>query len=254
MRLLVTAALATLLLWVLPGYLPGDSAWYATQWADGVVVTIWVWVVFKVIDAREFDRKFFMAAVVVVCVVNNFVYPFWVLNPAAQYFGYPVQLGGVLWLLYKVRKRNYEHTGDKIDASQVCICLWRPTKDASFFHSFFGAPVGSVALYTGHTMWGYRWKEKGFTSHYMSQAVVSSKFIVINTGIPRDSTIESKLESLLGTHARRLRTLWLRANCVLTIKSVLAELGDFYKPRPLEFLPSLYAARILKRCKTTDRS
>lgn len=242
---MIFAAIATILLCTLPGYIPGDAAWYVSQWADGLVITLWAYQTFKLTPDREFDRKFFMAAVVSVCVINNFVYLLWVYNPRFEYGAYPVYLVAVCWLLFRVRRRNYRVTGHDLNPKTVCLCFWRPNRTGSFFHSLLGAPVGSVGIYTGGVFWSYRWGQPSFTCRRVSSEYVSERYIVVDTGVTITARITAKLHSLLGTPARRACTLGFRANCVLTIAPILSELGTVYKPRLLELLPSLYAGRIL---------
>lgn len=242
---MIFATIATLLLCTLPGYVPGEAAWYVSQWADGLVITLWVYRAFRLTPEHEFDRKFFMSAVVAVCLVNNIIYPLWVLNPHYEYVAYPLYLSAVTALLFRVRWRNYQYEGSSINSETVALCFWRPKKAGSFFHSFFGAPVASVGVYAGGLFWSYRWKQPGFTCRRVPAEQIQKKYIVVNTEAIADDMVIAKLYNLIGTPARQFKTFGLRANCVLTITPVLQELGAPYKPKPLEFLPSLYAGRIL---------
>lgn len=243
--IIIAAAIITIVLRGLPGLVPGDAAWYCTQWFDGIIISVWIYVTFRLIDVKDFDRKFLAAAVLAVSVIDNLLYPLWWMNYELGHVSYPLQLLAVLLVLRHVQNRNYEHESDKIDSDYVMLCFWRPTKNKSFFNSLLGAPFASVALYTGNTLWAYKWGESDFNGRYMSAGIVRRKFITINTGIPVDDWVLDQLEPLRGTPARRIKTLGMRSNCVSTIKPVLKAMGEPYRPRLLEFLPSLYAARIL---------
>ena len=142
------------------------------------------------------------------------------------------------WFIHTAR-RDYDHPGDSVKGSNIFIMLLRPTSVFAVCKALVGFPVASVCLYANNTIWSFSVKTGTFDL-YPVDARWLSKHIAINTGVHCSDEITGMLDDLVGQ--RR----WPGTKCVWVLRHVLARLGKIYKPRLFDYLPGIYAMRILK--------
>lgn len=150
----------------------------------------------------------------------------------------PVFLLFLIWLVYTAR-RAYIVQGDMVLGDTVFIMLLRPTTVFAVCKALVGFPCASVCLYTNGTVWSFRAKTSTFDRYRVDERWLS-KHIAINTGTNCSEQIIEMLADLVGE--RR----WPGTKCVWAIRHVLARIGKTYKPRLFDYLPGIYAMRIIK--------
>lgn len=142
------------------------------------------------------------------------------------------------WLICSM-KREYDYQGDKVSGGSVFIMLLRPSSVFAVCKALVGFPCASVCLYANGTVWSYRSKSGTFDLYPVDDRWLQ-KHIAINTGIHCSDQITEMLDDLVGQ--RR----WPGTKCIWSIRHVLERLGKTYKPRLFDYLPGIYAMRIIK--------
>jgi hypothetical protein len=208
--------------------------------------SVWICVLFTFIPNHKINERSIVAVIFLFKLVDTLIYPVWFFHPDLYTYAWGIYLVVMYVSLRYVSKRSYQYPSDPIKDNNVYICLWKPEKTASLFESLIGAPIGSVCLYAGGSMYSFRWGSHKYIKKEVFPSVVLRKFIVVDSGVPADDKIIREIENLLGTPARSWRTLWFRCRCILIIKPVLVQMGETFRPRLFEFVPSLYAARLLR--------
>lgn len=150
----------------------------------------------------------------------------------------PVYLIWSMWLVFAIR-RAYDYQGDPVSGENVFLMLLRPTTVFAVCKALAGFPVASVCLYANGSVWSFRAKTGTFDL-YPVDARWLYRHITINTGVHCTDEITEMLGDLVGQ--RR----WPGTKCVWAIRHVLARLGKTYKPRLFDYLPGIYAMRIIK--------
>lgn len=150
----------------------------------------------------------------------------------------PLLVGFTCWLIVAV-KREYEYQGDEIKPGPVYLLFLRPRTNWELLKSFLGLPVSSVCLYANGEAWAFRGKSGRF-ERLPAAAWWLQKHIAIDTGQQMGAVIETALAGIVGER----RFPWVK--CVWSIRRVLAHLGDNFKPRFFDYLPGIYAMRIIK--------
>lgn len=148
-------------------------------------------------------------------------------------------LGGwTIWFIYTAR-RVYDFYGDPVKSETVFIMLLRPSSAVAVCKALVGFPVASVCLYANGAVWSFRTKTGTFDL-YPVDARWLARHIAINTGVHCSDQIMEMLDDLVG------KRRWPGTKCVWSIRHVLARLGKTYKPRLFDYLPGIYAMRIIK--------
>lgn len=150
----------------------------------------------------------------------------------------PIVIIWTAWFIHTAR-RAYDYPGDQVKGGTVFLMLLRPTSVFAVFKALVGFPVSSVCLYANGTVWSYRAKTGAFDL-YPVDARWLSRHIAINTGVHCSDKLTEMLDDLVGQ--RR----WPGTKCIWSIRHVLARLGKTYKPRLFDYLPGIYAMRIIK--------
>lgn len=150
----------------------------------------------------------------------------------------PILGAWTAWFIYTLR-RAYDFPGDQVKGGNVFIMLLRPTSAFMVCKALVGFPVASVCLYANGTVWSYRAKTGTFDLYPVDDRWLQ-KHIAINTGVHCSDQITEMLDDLVGQ--RR----WPGTKCIWSIRNVLARLGKTYKPRLFDYLPGIYALRVIK--------
>lgn len=146
--------------------------------------------------------------------------------------------GWTVWFIHSVR-RAYDYPGDPVKGGNVFLMLLRPTTVLAVCKALVGFPVASVCLYANGTVWSFRAKTGTFDL-YPVDARWLARHIAINTGVHCSDQIMEMLDDLVG------KRRWPGTKCIWSIRHVLARLEKTYKPRLFDYLPGIYAMRIIK--------
>jgi len=163
---------------------------------------------------------------------------------------------GVFWILYKpaffgfmfwktyVLENRYRLISDTVNNKDTFICLSRPQNAKSMCQALVGMTIGSVCIYSGGYLYGYRWGKPEYQKRKIPPIVIERKFLVVNI-LPNKLP---ELDKLIGNPAGVLRM-----KCVYVIKDVLMRIDPKLAPRWYELLPSRYGIKVLKWRKTIER-
>lgn len=150
----------------------------------------------------------------------------------------PIVVIWTAWFIHTAR-RAYDYPGDPVNGENVFLMLLRPTTVFAVCKALVGFPVASVCLYANGAVWSYRAKTGTFDLYPVDDRWLQ-KHIAINTGVHCSEQITEMLDDLVGQ--RR----WPGTKCIWAIRHVLARIGKTYKPRLFDYLPGIYAMRIIK--------
>ena len=150
----------------------------------------------------------------------------------------PILVIWTAWFIHTAR-RAYDYSGDPVKGGNVFLMLLRPTTVFAVCKALVGFPVASVCLYANGTVWSFRGKTGTFDLYSVDDRWLQ-RHIAINTGVYCSDQITEMLDAVIGQ--RR----WPGTKCVWAIRHVLARLGKTYKPRLFDYLPGIYAMRIIK--------
>lgn len=131
---------------------------------------------------------------------------------------------------------------DKINKQNVCLIFYYPRHLKQFVLAMPGINVASAGLILGDDLFQLRKEFNTIQKLTYTEDYIYSKYLVINTGFPI-SELKGDWESeLLKQKARQPKTLWLRLNCLRSLRFVLNQIENFkYKG---EILPCIYLLRL----------
>ena len=151
----------------------------------------------------------------------------------------PLALLFAIWLLFVVRRR-YDMPSDRISTNNVTLLIKRPSGWLDFVKGLFGAPVSSVCVCVGQTVWAYRRRSGEFEMFTLAPSIVRDH-IAVDTGVGSTPEILAALNSLVGAKRGPLPY-----KCLWTIRNVLDMIGGKYVVKSwLDYVPGLYAMRVL---------
>lgn len=142
------------------------------------------------------------------------------------------------WLIYSV-KREYKYHGDTVRGGNIFIMLLRPTSAFMVCKALVGFPVASVCLYANGTVWSYRSKTGTFYLYPVDGRWLS-RHIAIDTEIYCSEQIVEMLDNLVG------QKRWPGTKCIWAIRHVLKKIGGKFAPRWCDYIPGIYAAKLLR--------
>lgn len=143
-----------------------------------------------------------------------------------------------IWLGTTIKRAYPEHI-DTINSDMVCILIKKPTGSFDVIKSLVGFPAASVCIVAGGYMWSFR-KHTGKFEKTLLSHVYLDNHLVVNTWIKTTPEIIEELEKVIGE--KRLPY----CKCVWSIRKVLRLLGGKYNPRLWDYLPSIYALKIIR--------
>lgn len=143
-----------------------------------------------------------------------------------------------IWLGATI-KRAYPDYIDSINGDMVCILIKKPSSSFDVIKSLVGFPAASVCILAGGYVWSFR-KHTGKFEKTLSSHVYIDNHLVVNTWKKTTPEIIEELEKVLGEK----RSPYCK--CVWSIRKVLSFLGGKYKPNFWDYLPSIYALKIIR--------
>jgi len=148
----------------------------------------------------------------------------------------PILVCFSMWFIHTA-KRSYSVQSDPLNNKNVFILFHRPKSTWGVIKALVGLPTDSVSVYANGQAWSFRRNTGDFALYSMGHSVLSAN-IAVDTGQALTPEIEEMLDDLVG------EPRFPGTKCVWTIRHVLARLN--LKPRWREYLPGLYAMRVLK--------
>lgn len=143
------------------------------------------------------------------------------------------------WLNLTIHRSYPDHI-DSISIYMTCILIKKPTDSFDVFKSLVGFPAASVCILAGGFVWSFRKHtgkfEKTLISHFYLE-----KHLVVNTLIKTTPEIIAELEKVLGEKR------FPYCKCIWSIRKVLSLLGGKYKPKLWDYLPSIFALKIIRK-------
>lgn len=238
---------ATLLITMVPSRFFNDPeiASRVYEWCQGLVLALWMFHLIHTVPSHKMNRRSIIAATVIWHVVDLITYwpwyfygntfPwFWISAVMALFFG---SLVAYEYL------RMYDIESDEFNPDNVYILLWRPTKVKSIFLSLIGMPIGSVAVYADGHIWSFKWNRNGFIKRRFRSRAAVKKYILFDTNKETTNEIIEELQSLVD---QRSHVAGYRCRCVYIIRNVLKKVGKEYTPNGIEYIPSIYAMKVMR--------
>jgi len=143
-----------------------------------------------------------------------------------------------VWLGMTV-KRAYPNHIDSINGDMVCILVKKPSSQLDVIKSLVGFPAASVCIMSGGYVWSFR-KHTGKFEKTLASHIYIENHLVVNTWTKTTPEIIEELEKVLGEKR------FPYCKCVWSIRKVLSLLGGKYKPKFWDYLPSIYALKIIR--------
>lgn len=144
--------------------------------------------------------------------------------------------------------KNYELESDKYNAKNVMLAFYRPKRARDYLPSIFGAPVSSMSVISGNDWYMFRRKSATLQQCKLVKRKLCD-YVLIDTGVQISENIQNELDMTVGSNARTLRSFYVRSRCVLVFSGVLTLLGGKWKLGKLDFMPSVYLLKRLKKCQ-----
>lgn len=216
------------------------------EWCQGMVLALWMFHLIHTVPSHKMNRRSIIAAAMIWQTVDIITYwPWYFYGNIFPWFCYLSAIAALLFgslVLYEYF-RIYDIKSDKFHPDKIYLLLWRPSKVKSIFLSLIGMPVGSVAIYADGHIWSFKWNRNGFTKRPFRPRAAIKKYIFFDTNKEATDEIIEELQSLVD---QRARVTGYRCRCVYIIRNVLKKLGKEYAPNGIEYIPSIYAMKVMR--------
>lgn len=134
---------------------------------------------------------------------------------------------------------------DELNSENVCLIFYKPKKLKQFLLCVFGLSYSSAGLVIGGRIYQMRYEAgalqeipfKDGTEEYLRE-----KYLIIDTGFKSCDLRGDWRSELLSQRARQARTLYLRFNCLRSLRFVLNQIPGFKYYG--EVFPCLYLSRL----------
>ena len=238
---------ATLFITIVPSRFFNDPeiASRVYEWCQGLILALWMFHLIHTVPSHKMNRRSIVAAATIWQVVDIITYWPWYFHKETSLWFYVSVTTALFFgsLVVYEYFRIYDIESDEFNPDKVYILLWRPTKVRSIFLSLIGMPVGSVAVYANGCIWSFKWNRNGFIKRPFRPRAAIKKYIFFNTGKDTTNEIVEELQSLVD---RRARVAGYRCRCIYIIRNVLKKLGKEYTPNGIEYVPSIYAMKVMR--------
>jgi len=223
-------------------FLDNPINWYVMQFNYLVAIVIYSIYLFGKIKKQNVNDRSLLALFIYYLLFN--VVTYWPsINGRTMLWAYAFIITIFIFRTYKINKRNYNEYSDNMKEDHVYLCLERSQKNRGVFTSLWGAPFSSISVYSGEHLYGYKWSKRTYMKRKIHKLHIIKKYVVVDTNIKSSHALTQSLDQLQGEPASRY--LLPRCKCVWTIRKFLKLLGKQYKPTFLEYLPSLYARKLI---------
>lgn len=201
---------------------------------------------FQQTKKTDINIRSIFAVSIVFSITSLFYYILWWIFDINTIFVFPVSLGAILILFFFTALKNYDHESDPINQKTIMICFWRPKNANTIFPSLIGSAIGSISLYFDEYLYSFKWDSDKFMVRKFYHEVIEREFIIIDSRVEPNYFVKTELKKIIDSKAAFMGCKFLRFKCVFVIRKVLAAMGPDFKPRFFEFIPALYALKILR--------
>lgn len=239
--------IATLLITTVPSRFFNDpeTASRVYEWCQGMILALWMFHLIHTVPPHKMNRRSIIAAATIWQIVDIITYwPWYFYGSTFPWFYISAAMALFFGSLVVYEYfRIYDIESDEFDSDNVYLLLWRPAKVRSIFLSLIGMPVGSVALYADGYVWSFKWNRNGFIKRPFRHRSTIKKYIFFDTGKKTTTEIIEELQLLVD---QRARIAGYRCRCIYIIRNVLKMLGKEYAPNGIEYIPSIYAMKVMR--------
>lgn len=137
---------------------------------------------------------------------------------------------------------------DKLNKNNVCLVFYKPKRNFyKFIKNLCNGCLFSSGLVIGNKLYQMRKENKTLQERDYTEEYISNKYLIIDTKFNISSLCGDYRDNLLKQKARQLKTLFIRKNCLRSLRFVLNQIKGFeYKG---EILPILYLIKLKKTKK-----
>lgn len=137
---------------------------------------------------------------------------------------------------------------DNLNKDNVCLVFYRPKHNLyKFVKNLFNGCLFSSGLIIGDKLYQMRKEAKTLQRRDYTKEYITNKYLIIDTNFKIKNLQNNWEQSILSQKARQLKTLFLRKNCLRSLKTVLNQIKNFeYKG---ELLPIFYLLKIKDKIK-----
>lgn len=191
----------------------------------------------------------------VACVIGLFELYTLLTDSIAIFFGvnypyflvYSENIIFLMMIVYQANK-NYILESDAISKSTVCLIFYKPQTFKQYINAIFGLSFASVGVIIGNKKYNLEYGKSTIQEHKVYRNIVKKHYLVVDTGVPI-SKVSDVIPELLQQKARQPQTLYLRYNCLRSLKPVLNKLGRKWEYKG-DVFPSIYLKRVLNDGRT----
>ena len=156
-----------------------------------------------------------------------------------------------LSLVYFQAGKRYKIPSDKISRTTVCLIFYRPETIRQYINSVFGLAFASVGAIINNKVYILQYGKSTVQCRKFDESHIKEHYLVIDTKVP-NRKVRNIIPELLKQKARQPKTLYLRYNCLRSLKPLLNEMGRPWRYKG-EVLPSIYLERIINDTRTKTR-
>lgn len=137
---------------------------------------------------------------------------------------------------------------DKLNKNNVCLVFYRPKRNFyKFIKNLCNGCLFSSGLVIGNKLYQMRKENKTLQERDYTEEYIKDKYLIIDTKFNINFLCGDYRDNLLKQKARQLKTLFIRKNCLRSLRFVLNQIKGFeYKG---EILPILYLLKLKKTKK-----
>lgn len=150
----------------------------------------------------------------------------------------PIMVSFSLWLIHTA-KRSYSAQSDPINFKNIFILLHKPKSTWGVIKALVGLPADSVAIQANGQIWSFR-RKSGIFALYSADISADHANIAVDTGVELSAELEEMLDDLIG------QPRFPGTKCVWAIRHVLRKIGGRFAPRWCDYIPGIYAAKLLR--------
>ena len=197
-----------------------------------------------ILSYNEIDVKYFKTRAGIIFILIDYIFS--ILNylfDVDMGVYYTIQSAFLLFFLFC--KCFSSIKSDELNSENVCLIFYKPKKLKQFLLSVFGLSYSSAGLVIGGRIYQMRYEAgalqeipfKDGTEEYLRE-----KYLIIDTGFKSCDLRGDWRSELLSQRARQARTLYLRFNCLRSLRFVLNQIPGFKYYG--EVFPCLYLLRL----------
>lgn len=141
-----------------------------------------------------------------------------------------VYIENILFLLLVLfqSSKKYIFKSDKISRTTVCLIFYKPQTFRQYINSVLGLSFASSGVIIGNNKYILEYGKSTVQKKKLVEEQVKKHYLIIDTKVPC-TKVTHVIPELLKQKARQPGTLYLRFNCLRSLKPVLNLLGKKWK-------------------------